>query len=139
VARRHRDGGDLLLAVLDIDHFKRINDDFGHLAGDKVLKIIAGELRKRLRQADFIARFGGEEFVVLLPATSLEAGRQLLERLRAAIAACPFHFKGEPLSITCSAGITAFEGNEAGEAVFERADQALYRAKRAGRDRLEVA
>ena len=70
VARRHRDGGDLLLAVLDIDHFKRINDDFGHLAGDKVLKIIAGELRKRLRQADFIARFGGEEFVVLLPATS---------------------------------------------------------------------
>ncbi len=73
VARRHRDGGDLLLAVLDIDHFKRINDDFGHLAGDKVLKIIAGELRKRLRQADFIARFGGEEFVVLLPATSLEA------------------------------------------------------------------
>ncbi len=139
VARRHRDGGDLLLAVLDIDHFKRINDDFGHLAGDKVLKIIAGELRKRLRQADFIARFGGEEFVVLLPATSLEAGRQLLERLRAAIAACPFHFKGEPLSITCSAGITAFEGNEAGEVVFERADQALYRAKRAGRDRLEVA
>ncbi|HEK1648477.1 diguanylate cyclase DgcP [Pseudomonas aeruginosa] len=139
VTRRHRDGGDLLLAVLDIDHFKRINDDFGHLAGDKVLKIIAGELRKRLRQADFIARFGGEEFVVLLPATSLEAGRQLLERLRAAIAACPFHFKGEPLSITCSAGITAFEGNEAGEAVFERADQALYRAKRAGRDRLEVA
>ena len=94
--RRHRDGGDLLLAVLDIDHFKRINDDFGHLAGDKVLKIMAGELRKRLRQADFIARFGGEEFVVLLPATSLEAGRQLLERLRAAIAACPFHFKGEP-------------------------------------------
>ncbi|HCE6995772.1 diguanylate cyclase [Pseudomonas aeruginosa] len=139
VARRRRDGGDLLLAVLDIDHFKRINDDFGHLAGDKVLKIIAGELRKRLRQADFIARFGGEEFVVLLPATSLEAGRQLLERLRAAIAACPFHFKGEPLSITCSAGITAFEGNEASEAVFERADQALYRAKRAGRDRLEVA
>ncbi|MCO3640002.1 diguanylate cyclase [Pseudomonas aeruginosa] len=139
VARRHRDGGDLLLAVLDIDHFKRINDDFGHLAGDKVLKIIAGELRKRLRQADFIARFGGEEFVVLLPATPLEAGRQLLERLRAAIAACPFHFKGEPLSITCSAGITAFEGNEAGEVVFERADQALYRAKRAGRDRLEVA
>ncbi|HIE1810477.1 TPA: diguanylate cyclase [Pseudomonas aeruginosa] len=139
VARRRRDGGELLLAVLDIDHFKRINDDFGHLAGDKVLKIIAGELRKRLRQADFIARFGGEEFVVLLPATSLEAGRQLLERLRAAIAACPFHFKGEPLSITCSAGITAFEGNEASEAVFERADQALYRAKRAGRDRLEVA
>lgn len=139
VARRRRDGGELLLAVLDIDHFKRINDDFGHLAGDKVLKIIAGELRKRLRQADFIARFGGEEFVVLLPATPLDAGRQLLERLRAAIAACPFHFKGEPLSITCSAGITAFVGNEAGEAAFERADQALYRAKRAGRDRLEVA
>ncbi|MGZ2946359.1 GGDEF domain-containing protein, partial [Pseudomonas aeruginosa] len=82
VARRPRDGGELLRAVLDIVHFKRMNVDFGHLAGDKVLKIIAGDERKRLRQAEFIARCGGEEFVVLLPATSLEAGRQLRERLR---------------------------------------------------------
>ncbi|MFJ3051421.1 GGDEF domain-containing protein [Pseudomonas nitroreducens] len=138
VARWQRYGGDLLLAVLDVDHFKRINDDFGHLAGDKVLKIIANELAKRVRKTDFIARFGGEEFVVLLPATPLEGGQQLLDVLRGAIEACPFHFKGERLSITCSAGLTAFREGERAETVFERADQALYRAKRGGRNRLEV-
>lgn len=138
MARWQRYGGDLLLAVLDVDHFKRINDDFGHLAGDKVLKIIASELARRLRKTDFIARFGGEEFVVLLPSTPLDGGRQLLEVLRAAVEACPFHFKGERLAITCSAGLTAFRRGERSEAVFERADQALYRAKRGGRNRLEV-
>jgi diguanylate cyclase len=138
VSRWQRYGGDLLLAVLDVDHFKRINDDFGHLAGDKVLKIIANELAKRLRKTDFIARYGGEEFVVLLPATPLEGGQQLLEVLRGAIEACPFHFKGERLSITCSAGLTAFRNEENSDVVFERADQALYRAKRSGRNRIEV-
>ncbi|CDF81602.1 diguanylate cyclase [Pseudomonas knackmussii B13] len=138
VARVQRFGGDLLLAMLDVDHFKRINDDFGHLAGDKVLKIIAGELAKRLRKTDFIARFGGEEFVVLLPSTSLDGGRQLLESLRGAVEKIPFHFKGEPLSITCSIGVTAFQGGERNDAAFERADQALYRAKRSGRNRLEL-
>ena len=81
VARWQRYGGELLLAVLDIDHFKRINDGYGHLAGDKVLKIIAGELNKRLRKTDFIARFGGEEFVLLIPTTPLEGGVQLLQTL----------------------------------------------------------
>ena len=74
-ARWQRYGGDLLLAVLDVDHFKRVNDGYGHLAGDRVLKIIGTELQKRLRKTDFIARFGGEEFVVLLPNTPYEAGR----------------------------------------------------------------
>lgn len=138
VSRWQRYGGDLLLAVLDVDHFKRINDDFGHLAGDKVLKIIANELAKRVRKTDFIARYGGEEFVVLLPATPLDGGQQLLDVLRGAIEACPFHFKGERLSITCSAGLTAFREGERAETAFERADQALYRAKRGGRNRLEV-
>ncbi|WP_448678592.1 diguanylate cyclase [Pseudomonas nicosulfuronedens] len=138
VSRWQRYGGDLLLAVLDVDHFKRINDDFGHLAGDKVLKIIANELAKRVRKTDFIARYGGEEFVVLLPGTPLDGGEQLLDVLRGAIEACPFHFKGERLSITCSAGLTAFREGERAENAFERADQALYRAKRGGRNRLEV-
>ena len=137
VARRQRYGGQLLLAVLDIDHFKRINDGYGHLAGDRVLKIIAGELSKRLRKTDFIARFGGEEFVLLIPATPLAGGVQLLETLRAAIEACPFHFKGEPVTITLSAGIAEFRDGETPEAAFERADQALYRAKGAGRNRIE--
>ena len=139
VARRQRYGGQLLLAALDIDHFKRINDGYGHLAGDRVLKIIAGELSKRLRKTDFIARFGGEEFVLLIPATPLEGGVQLLETLRAAIEACPFHFKGEPVTITFSAGIAEFRNGEATEVTFERADQALYRAKGAGRNRVEQA
>lgn len=139
VARWERYGGDLLLAVLDVDHFKRINDDFGHLAGDKVLKIIANELAKRVRKTDFIARFGGEEFVLLIPATPLEGGVQLLETLRAAVEACPFHFKGEPVTITLSAGIAEFRNGEATEVTFERADQALYRAKGAGRNRVEQA
>ncbi len=137
LARWQRYGGDLLLAVMDIDHFKRINDGYGHLAGDKVLKIIAGELQRRLRKTDFLARFGGEEFVLLLPGTPLDGGRQLLETLLADIRACPFHFRGEPVSITLSAGLTAFTAYDQAEAVFERADQALYKAKREGRDRLE--
>ncbi|WP_462380281.1 GGDEF domain-containing protein [Pseudomonas sp. Marseille-QA0892] len=138
-ARWQRYGGDLLVAVLDVDHFKRINDDFGHLAGDKVLKIIAQELQKRLRKTDFIARFGGEEFAVLLPATTIDAGHRLLDSLREQVARCPFHFKGQPVSITFSSGITWLEGEDTVEAAFERADQALYQAKRSGRNRVERA
>ncbi|MEK1905847.1 MAG: diguanylate cyclase [Pseudomonas sp.] len=137
MARWQRYGGDLLLAILDIDHFKRINDDYGHLAGDKVLKIIATELTKRLRKTDFLARFGGEEFVLLVPSTPLDGGLQLLETLRSAIESCPFHFRGERVTITLSSGLTAFTKDESSEKVFERADQALYRAKRSGRNRIE--
>ncbi|WP_286787243.1 MULTISPECIES: GGDEF domain-containing protein [unclassified Pseudomonas] len=129
----------LLLAVIDVDHFKRVNADFGHLAGDKVLKIIGTQLSKKLRRTDFIARFGGEEFVVLLPNTSMEEGEPLIQALRAAIEACPFHFKGERVTITCSAGLTAFQTGEGSKQAFERADQALYRAKRGGRNRIELA
>ncbi|UCJ17931.1 GGDEF domain-containing protein [Pseudomonas sp. MM211] len=137
LSRWQRYGGDLLLAVVDIDHFKRINDDFGHLAGDKVLKIIAGELFKRLRKTDFIARFGGEEFVLLIPSTPMDGGLKLLDTLRTAIENCPFHFKGERVTITLSGGISSFSAAERSEQVFERADQALYRAKRGGRNRIE--
>ena len=137
LARWQRYGGELLLAVLDIDHFKRINDGYGHLAGDKVLKIIASELSGRLRKTDFLARFGGEEFVLLIPGTPLDGGLQLLETLRAAVEACPFHFRGERVTVTLSAGLTAFDGSESSEMAFERADQALYRAKGGGRNRVE--
>jgi diguanylate cyclase len=130
-------GNTLLLAMLDLDHFKRINDNYGHLAGDKVLKIIANVLRKRLRGTDFIARFGGEEFVLLMPSTVPAAGLKLLESLRASIEACPFHFKGEPVTITVSVGMSAFRPGEHSDQVLKRADQALYRAKNAGRNRVE--
>ncbi|MGY3640813.1 diguanylate cyclase [Pseudomonas sp. PK-RTE-24] len=131
-------GNTLSLAMLDLDHFKRINDSYGHLAGDKVLKIIATVLRKRLRGSDFIARFGGEEFVLLLPTTPPAVGAKLLETLRAAIEACPFHFKGERVTITISMGLASFKVGEHSDLVLKRADQALYRAKNAGRNRVEL-
>ena len=130
-------GKPLLIAMLDLDHFKRINDGYGHLAGDKVLKIIATQLRKHLRPIDFIARFGGEEFVLLMPDTPLSAGLHLIEKLRAAIQACPFHFKGEPVTITTSIGVSAFRTGDRSDHVLKRADDALYRAKRRGRNAVE--
>lgn len=134
VAQWQQHGNPLLLAILDLDHFKRINDNYGHLAGDKVLKLIAGVLRKRLRGSDFIARFGGEEFVLLVPDTPLAVGAKLAESLRTAIEACPFHFKGERVTITVSMGMTAFKPGEYSDLVLKRADQALYRAKAMGRN-----
>ncbi|MFZ3153241.1 GGDEF domain-containing protein [Pseudomonas sp.] len=138
MARWQRYGGELLLAVLDIDHFKRINDGYGHLAGDKVLKIVAGELAKRLRKTDFIARFGGEEFVLLVPSTPVAGGQQLLQTLLDGVEQCPFHFRGERVTITLSAGLAVFTDEEGSDKVFERADQALYRAKSGGRNRVEL-
>lgn len=138
VAQWQQHGNSLLLAMLDLDHFKRINDNYGHLAGDRVLKLIASVLRKRLRGGDFIARFGGEEFVLLVPNTPLVAGAKLAEALRLAIEACPFHFKGEPVTVTVSIGLTAFKPGEHSDLVLKRADQALYRAKNSGRNHVEL-
>jgi len=132
-------GGHLAMAILDLDHFKRINDGYGHLAGDKVLKIVADQLRKRLRPRDFIARFGGEEFVLLLPQTSPTAATQVAEVLRATIEACPFHFKGERVVITASIGLSVFRTGERSDLVLKRADDALYRAKDQGRNRVLLA
>lgn len=129
----------LLLAVVDIDHFKRINDNYGHLAGDKVLKILAGNLQKGIRKTDFIARFGGEEFVILLPNTPLEHGITLLNKLREKIADCPFHFKGEPVQITFSAGVGRLQPDEAASQAFARIDEALYQAKQNGRNQIRQA
>jgi len=135
----HQRGNSLSLAMLDLDHFKRINDGYGHLAGDKVLKIIANVLRKRLRPTDFIARFGGEEFVLLMPDSSLSAALAVGEAMRSAIEACPFHFKGEPVTITVSMGIAQFQPGERSDLALKRADEALYRAKAAGRNQVQAA
>ena len=137
VARWQSQGNSLLIAMLDLDHFKRINDGYGHLAGDKVLKIIANQLRRQLRPGDFIARFGGEEFVLLIPDATPAMGLALLEKLRLAIADCPFHFRGEPVTITASIGVSAFKAGDRSESVLKRADEALYRAKHNGRNRIE--
>lgn len=135
----HQRGNSLALAMLDLDHFKRINDGYGHLAGDKVLKIIASVLSKRLRPTDFIARFGGEEFVLLMPDSTLADALAVGEVLRGAIEACPFHFKGEPVTITVSMGVAQFQPGERSDLVIKRADEALYRAKAAGRNQVQAA
>lgn len=135
----HQRGNSLSLAMLDLDHFKRINDGYGHLAGDKVLKIIANVLSKRLRPTDFIARFGGEEFVLLMPDSALADALAVGEVLREAIAACPFHFKGEPVTITVSMGMAQFQAGERSDLALKRADEALYRAKAAGRNQVQAA
>ncbi|KTC43545.1 hypothetical protein AO262_12295 [Pseudomonas fluorescens ABAC62] len=132
-------GNQLSLAILDLDHFKRINDGYGHLAGDKGLKIIASVLRKHLRANDFIARFGGEEFVLLIPDSTLPDALGVGEVLRAAVEACPFHFKGEPVTITVSMGVAQFLPGERSDAALKRADEALYRAKAAGRNHVQAA
>ncbi|RFD25600.1 hypothetical protein CER19_22780 [Pseudomonas sp. GL93] len=135
----HQRGNSLSLAMLDLDHFKRINDGYGHLAGDKVLKIIANVLSKRLRPTDFIARFGGEEFVLLMPDSALADALAVGEVLREAIAACPFHFKGEPVIITVSMGVAQFQPGERSDLALKRADEALYKAKAAGRNQVQAA
>ncbi|ROZ84580.1 GGDEF domain-containing protein [Pseudomonas neustonica] len=134
--RWQRYGGQLLLVVLDVDHFKSINDRFGHLAGDKVLRLIALQLSRRLRKTDYIGRFGGEEFVVLMPGTTLEQGAIALEELRAGIEGSPFHFKNEPVRVTISIGYTQFCKGDTLDTVFERADKAMYSAKDQGRNQV---
>lgn len=134
--RLKRYGGQLLLAVLDVDHFKSINDNFGHLAGDKVLRLIAQQLQRRLRKTDFIGRFGGEEFVLLMPGTSLQQGATVLDELRAGISECPFHFKTQRVPITISLGFTDVRPTDELDQAFDRADQAMYQAKAAGRNRI---
>ncbi|MBX8488989.1 diguanylate cyclase [Pseudomonas cichorii] len=137
VAQWQQDKNSLLVCMLDLDHFKRINDGYGHLAGDKVLKIVASVLKKRIRPTDFLARFGGEEFVMLMPATQVSTALTLLDELRAAVELCPFHFKGERVTITVSMGVTALRTGERSDIALKRADQALYRAKENGRNRVE--
>lgn len=138
-ARFRRYGGELSLAVLDIDHFKRINDQHGHLSGDKALKAIAQQLQESLRRSDLVARYGGEEFVVLLTETNQSDAERALDKLRVSIQNQPIDLGGVLLHITVSFGLSSFKvGDNPGE-VFERADKALYRAKETGRNRICVA
>lgn len=123
------------LAVWDVDHFKHINDSYGHRAGDRVLQVVAECFSGRIRTTDFVARYGGEEFVMILPGTQLEDAMQMSEKMRVAIAEIGFHFRGTPVSITASSGVTALLPEDSADAAFDRADQALYRAKQTGRNR----
>jgi diguanylate cyclase len=133
-ARWRRFGAPLSLAVFDVDNFKSINDRFGHAAGDKALRIIASALRSRLRQTDFIARYGGEEFAVLLIGAGKAGALKVAEEMRLAVSRAGLHTRTRPVEITISCGISEFQGDDSAEAVFERADAALYEAKRGGKN-----
>ncbi|TVZ41994.1 diguanylate cyclase [Alteromonadaceae bacterium 2753L.S.0a.02] len=126
------------IAVCDIDYFKTINDNYGHQAGDKVLKLIARLVSTRLRKVDFVARYGGEEFVILLPETTAQQSFKVLDKIRAAVSKAAFRFGDNPVKIGISFGITAFIPEDSVESAFERADKALYRAKAEGRNRCVV-
>jgi diguanylate cyclase len=133
--RWQRHSQPLSFAVWDIDLFKRVNDSFGHEAGDRLLRGVADLLGRNKRAEDFLARLGGEEFVLLLPMTPLEAAVVVAEKLRAAIETTAFRHHGEPVSVTISAGLTEFRAGDTPLTVYERADRAMYQAKEQGRNR----
>jgi diguanylate cyclase len=125
----------LALLVLDVDHFKNINDEYGHKAGDKALQLIARQLRQSLRDTDFMARYGGEEFTVLITDASVSRVADVAEKLRQSVAATEFHFHGQRVAISLSCGYAVIRKEDSGDSLFQRADAALYRAKALGRNR----
>lgn len=134
-ARWQRYDSPLSLVLCDIDFFKRINDTYGHKAGDRALMAITKTINQHLRETDFLARIGGEEFVVLLPETSLEDAKSAAEKLRKGVEACEFVYDGKPVPITMSGGVATFHHGDEVDEVYLRADKALYRAKDKGRNR----
>ena len=130
----------LSLMVLDIDHFKKVNDTYGHDAGDEVLKIFAHRVKNVVRQVDLVCRLGGEEFVVVMPETGIETGKRVAERVRRAVDAASFPIEGVEggLPVTVSVGLAESDATSTPEHLFRRADRALYRSKSEGRNRVSV-
>jgi len=129
---------DLIFYIVDIDHFKDVNDEHGHAAGDRVLAAVANSMRVHLRAEDQLGRLGGEEFLALLPDADAAAAAAAAEKLRAEVATLAVEHEGRALAVTISAGWAAWE-EESPDELLRRADEALYEAKRAGRDRVEGA
>jgi diguanylate cyclase len=138
-ARMERSGVTLSVGLLDIDNFKRLNDNLGHSAGDEALKALAAVVSKTLRPTDLVARYGGEEFVVLLPDTPVDEGQQILTRLQRSLTGGLFMHENKQVFVTFSAGVTSYRAGERLEDALERADQALYEAKRTGKNRTCLA
>jgi diguanylate cyclase len=138
-ARADRRGTPLCIAMLDLDDFKRLNDTYGHLAGDGALKHLVRMVKQTLRSMDVIARFGGEEFLILLPETTVEAAAQTMTRLQRELTKHFFLHENEKLLITFSAGVALRYPNEEQAALLKRADKAMYQAKHSGKNRVVVA
>ncbi len=138
-ARHERSGAPLAIGLLDIDNFKRLNDELGHGAGDEALKSLAALVSKTLRPTDVVARFGGEEFVVLLPETPADEAQTILTRLQRTLTGGLFMHEQKQVFVTFSAGVTAYRLPEPIETALERADQGMYEAKRTGKNRTCLA
>ena len=134
IARHAQSGAPLAMLLWDIDSFKSINDRYGHRAGDRVLQSVAACFTAALRSADFVARIGGEEFAVLLTGVALAEAVTVANQARTAVEGLRFHFRGAPVRVTVSCGITELHPGDASEQAFDRADGALYSAKNAGRN-----
>jgi diguanylate cyclase len=134
ITRRAQGGGSLVMLLWDIDSFKVINDSYGHRAGDRVLQTVAGCFKTALRAGDFVARIGGEEFAVLLSGIGLSEAVNIANEVRTAVEGLRFHFRGAPVRVTVSCGVTELNPDDASEAAFDRADAALYRAKNGGKN-----
>lgn len=132
--RWKRYGQPMVLMMIDVDHFKKVNDTYGHKAGDKALVLIADQLNNNLRESDFLARFGGEEFIVLMPETDLQAATVVADKLCEAVERCQFHYQNSQVDITISGGLAQLRKDDTVENLFQRADEAMYRAKVAGRN-----
>lgn len=137
--RAEQEETDCALIVTDVDHFKNVNDNFGHQVGDKILKFIATTLRKNIRGSDILARYGGEEFVIILPNTSYEGAMQVAENLRTAVSSRQLTTGSNTKTIgrmTISSGVSCYQKGETGEQFFDRTDKCMYEAKSQGRDRV---
>ena len=139
LADARRDGKPLSFAMIDVDHFKQVNDQHGHAVGDQVLVALSRTLRLRLRGSDLVGRYGGEEFAVILPGAEAAEAARLLETLRRGFSQVLFASAKQGFHCTFSTGIAAYPAFDGLEALAEAADMALYRAKRDGRNRIEVA
>lgn len=134
-----RSGNPLCIMIIDIDHFKRINDDYGHLTGDKVLGAIAGVIRASVRATDIVCRWGGEEFLIVVRNIDTERGMQLAEKIRMAVEQAVVAERDKAISVTVSIGVACHEAGETPDHVISRADKALYASKAQGRNRTSAA
>jgi diguanylate cyclase (GGDEF)-like protein len=142
MAHRGHDGGSknpLCVAMIDLDFFKKINDTYGHVVGDFVLKHVAGRIQAAVRDFDMVGRFGGEEFVIIMTSTHLELAKVIAERIRKGVMDTPLHLKEFSIPVTISVGVAMLRHGERKEALIERADKAMYEAKEAGRNRVMLA